>query len=97
MKEAPAGMVEVTEKDGTVTERPHNDIFDCQEERECSVFKASVLRDKYGKYHIPHDTRDATHYKAEAEGEYVHPHMSSCQAIKYADSPTLGTGVQRSY
>ena len=95
IKEPPSGMVEVIEKDGTVTERPHDDIYDCQEEREKARFFAAMrrLRDKYGKYHIPHDPRDKSHYRATPEGDYQHPtYISAAKQIWYADSPTLGTG-----
>ena len=95
IKEPPHGLVEVTEKDGTVTQRTHDDIFDCQEERENAHFFAAMrkLRDKYGKYKIPHDTRDKSHYRSEPEGEFQHPtYISAAKQIWYADSPTLGTG-----
>ena len=95
IKESPRGLVEVTEKDGVVTQRPHEDIYDTQEEREKAAFFRSMrrLRDVYGKYKIPHDPRDKSHYKIEPEGEFIHPtYISAAKQIWYADSPTLGTG-----
>ena len=94
-KEPPSGLVQVTEKDGALTQRPHEDIYDTQEEREkASFFRAMRrLRDVYGKYSIPHDPRDKSHYKPEPEGEFQHPtYISAAKQIWYADSPTLGTG-----
>ena len=94
-KEPPSGLVQVIEKDGTGVLLPHDDIFDCDEERKKAKFFRAMrkLRDKYGKYHIPHDTRDKSHYSPHQEGEYQHPtYVSAAAPIKYADSPTLGMG-----
>jgi len=93
-KEPPSGMVDVIEKDGTEVLRPHNDVYDCDEERQKAKFFSAMreLREKYGKYHIPHDTRDKSHYSQTQEGVYQHPtYISAAKQIWYADSPTLGT------
>ena len=95
VKEPPQGQVEVTEKDGTITYRDHEDIYDTQEEREKAAFFRAMrrLRDVYGKYNIPHDPRDKSHYSQTQEGEFQHPtYVSAAKQIWYADSPTLGTG-----
>ncbi len=95
IKEPPQGQVEVTEKDGAVTYRDHEDIYDTQEEREKARFFRAMrkLRDKYGKYSIPHDPRDKSHYRDTPQGEFQHPtYISAAKQIWYADSPTLGTG-----
>lgn len=94
-KEKPSGLVEVTERDGTVTHREQDDVYDCQVERERALFFTAMrrLRDKYGKYAIKHDTRDKTHYSATQQGEYQHPtYVSAAKQIWYADSPTTGQG-----
>ena len=94
--EAPTGMVEVVEKDGTLVQRPHNDIYDTDEERQKANFFRAMrrLRDIYGKYHIPHDPRDKSHYRDTPEGEYIHPtYTTAAKPLRYADTPTLGTGV----
>ena len=72
LNEAPTGRVEVVEKDGTVVKKPHDDIFDTEEERQKAKFFRAMrrLRDIYGKYHIPHDTRDKSHYRDIPEGKY---------------------------
>ena len=96
IKEPPSGTVTVTEKDGTVTERDHHNVYDCEEERQKARFFKAMrkLRDVYGKYHIPHDPRDKTHYRDTPEGVYQHPtYTTAAKPLRYADSPTLGTGV----
>tara|TARA_R110002050_G_scaffold137739_1_gene261416 strand:+ start:157 stop:1062 length:906 start_codon:yes stop_codon:yes gene_type:complete len=95
IKEPPQGSVEVTEKDGTITCRGHEDIYDNQEERDKSRFFKAMrhLRDVYGKYKIPHDPRDKSHYSETQEGEFQHPtYISAAKQTWFADSPTLGTG-----
>ena len=70
IKEPPSGLVQVTEKDGTVTQRPHDDVYDTDVERKKAAFFRAMrkLRDKYGKYNIPHDPRDKSHYSQTQEG-----------------------------
>jgi hypothetical protein len=95
VKEPPNGSVRVTERDGVVTHRDHEDIYDTQEEREKAAFFRAMrrLRDVYGKYDIPHDGRDKSHYSETQQGEFQHPtYISAAKQIWYADSPTLGTG-----
>jgi hypothetical protein len=87
-------MVRVVERDGTKVERDQLDVYDCQVEREKAQFFSAMrkLRDVYGKYNIPHDPRDKTHYSETQEGEFQHPtYISAAKQIWYADSPTLGT------
>ena len=94
-KEKPSGLVDVVEKDGTHSQREHDDVYDCEEERvKAKFFKAMRrLRDTHGKYKIPHDTRDKTHYRAEQDDKYKYPtYVSAASPLKFADSPTLGTG-----
>ena len=96
IKEPAQGTVTVVEKDGVVTQRPQNDIYDTEEERQKAKFFRSMrlLRDKYGKYHIPHDPRDKTNYRDEPEGEFQHPtYTTAAKPLRYAATPTLGTGV----
>ncbi len=95
IKEKPHGTVTVTEKDGVITQRPHTDVYDTEEERKKASFFRSMrkLRDKYGKYHIPHDPRNKSHYRDEPEGDFQHPtYTTAAKPIRYADSVTLGTG-----
>ena len=95
IKEPPSGMVKVIEKDGTAVLRTHDDIFDTDEERtKAKFFRAMrTLRDKYGKYRIPHDLRDKSHYRETPEGVYQHPtYVSAAKQIWYADSPSMGMG-----
>jgi hypothetical protein len=95
IKEPPNGKVQVIERDGTKVQRDQLDVYDCQVEREKAQFFSAMrkLRDVYGKYNIPHDLRDKTHYSETQEGEFQHPtYISAAKQIWYADSPTLGTG-----
>lgn len=95
IKEPPSGVVQVTEKDGTVVERTHNDVYDTDEERQKARFFRAMrtLRDKYGKYSIPHDPRNKSHYRDEPEGEFTHPtYTTAAKPLRYAATPTLGTG-----
>ena len=95
IKEKPRGLVQIVEKDGTKSEKPHNDVYDCQVERDNAQFFRAMqaLKEKYGKYHIPHDLRDKSHYRDEPEGEFIHPtYTTAAKPLRYADSSTLGTG-----
>ena len=94
IKEPPSGLAEVIEKDGTEVLRPHDDIYDCDEERTKAKFFSSMrqLREKYGKYSIPHDPRDKSHYREIPDDTYKYPtYISAAKQIWYADSPTLGS------
>lgn len=95
IKEPPSGKVEVRQKDGEVVMLDHEDVYDCDEERQKARFFRALraLRDKYGKYNIPHDPRDKSHYRDQPEGVYQHPtYTTAAKPLRYADSPTLGTG-----
>ena len=86
----------MVEKDGTVVQRPHNDIYDTNEERQKANFFRAMrrLRDVYGKYHIPHDPRDKSHYRDEPDEVYKYrTYTTAAKPLRYADSPTTGTNT----